>query len=58
MEFKYCTLEVDGPVGTLRLNHQEVLNAVSTDMLGGLHDAIGHLVVTGKDGGWSVGGFQ
>jgi len=40
MQFKYCTLELDGPVGVLRLDHQEVMNAVSMDMLGGLAEAL------------------
>src|ERR1700750_1973259 len=40
MQFKHCTLEIDGPVGVLRLDHQEVMNAVSMDMLGGLAEAL------------------
>lgn len=40
MDFKHCTLHVDGAVATLTLNHPEVLNAVSLDMLGGLHEAM------------------
>jgi 2-(1,2-epoxy-1,2-dihydrophenyl)acetyl-CoA isomerase len=40
MKFKHCTLEIDGPVGVLRLDHQEVMNAVSMDMLGGLAEAL------------------
>src|SRR6201987_3849530 len=40
MQFKYCTLEMDGPVAVLRLDHQEVMNAVSMDMLGGLSEAL------------------
>ena len=35
MQFKYCTLDFDGPVATLSMDHQEVMNAVSMDMLGG-----------------------
>ena len=33
MQFKHVTLEFDGAVGILRLDHQEVMNAVSIDML-------------------------
>src|ERR1700728_1769191 len=40
MQFKHATLDVDGPVAVLRLDHQEVMNAVSVDMLGGLGDAL------------------
>ena len=40
MQFKHCTLETDGGVATLTLNHQEVMNAVSVDMLGGLAEAL------------------
>jgi 2-(1,2-epoxy-1,2-dihydrophenyl)acetyl-CoA isomerase len=40
MQFKHVTLEFDGSVAVLRLDHQEVMNAVSMDMLGGLSDAL------------------
>jgi 2-(1,2-epoxy-1,2-dihydrophenyl)acetyl-CoA isomerase len=40
MQFKHCTLELDGPVAVLRLDHQQVMNAVSMDMLGGLAEAV------------------
>src|SRR5262249_16867039 len=40
MQFKHCTLELDGPVAVLRLDHQQVMNAVSMDMLGGLGEAL------------------
>src|SRR5215468_8406207 len=40
MQFKHVTLELDGPVAVLRLDHQEVMNAVSMDMLGGLAEAL------------------
>lgn len=33
MQFKHCRLEFDGPVATLVLDHPEVMNAVSQDML-------------------------
>jgi 2-(1,2-epoxy-1,2-dihydrophenyl)acetyl-CoA isomerase len=40
MQFKHVTLDIDGPVAILKLDHQEVMNAVSTDMLGGLTEAL------------------
>lgn len=40
MQFKHCTLEIDAQVATLKLDHQDVLNAVSADMLGGLQEAL------------------
>ena len=40
MQFKHVTLEFDGPVAVLKLDHQEVMNAVSIDMLGGLAEAL------------------
>src|SRR6201987_4541710 len=40
MQFKHVTLDFDGPVAVLRLDHQEVMNAVSMDMLGGLAEAL------------------
>lgn len=40
MQFKHVTLDFDGSVAILRLDHQEVMNAVSMDMLGGLSDAL------------------
>lgn len=40
MQFKHATLEFDGSVAILRLDHQEVMNAVSVDMLGGLGEAL------------------
>ncbi len=40
MQFKHVTLEFDGPVAILKLDHQEVMNAVSMDMLGGLAEAL------------------
>src|SRR3982074_1365052 len=40
MQFKHVTLEFDGPVAVLKLDHQEVMNAVSVDMLGGLAEAL------------------
>src|SRR4030088_1071215 len=40
MQFKHITLEFDGPVAILKLDHQEVMNAVSIDMLSGLGEAL------------------
>src|ERR1700749_1288903 len=40
MQFKHVTLDFDGPVAVLRLDHQEAMNAVSMDMLGGLGEAL------------------
>src|SRR5882672_3843888 len=40
MQFKHVTVDIDGPVAILKLDHQEVMNAVSMDMLGGLSEAL------------------
>lgn len=40
MQFTRCTLDIDGNVATLKLDHQEVMNAVSAEMLGGLQEAL------------------
>src|SRR3954453_2232586 len=40
MQFKHVTLDFDGSVAVLKLDHQEVMNAVSIDMLGGLGAAL------------------
>src|SRR6267154_3472924 len=40
MQFKHVTLDIDGPVAILKLDHPEVMNAVSVDMLGGLGEAL------------------
>src|SRR3954464_14697724 len=40
MQFKHVTLDLDGSVAILKLDHQEVMNAVSMDMLGGLGEAL------------------
>jgi len=40
MPFKHVTLDFDGSVAVLKLDHQEVMNAVSLDMLGGLTEAL------------------
>ncbi|HEY0332068.1 MAG TPA: enoyl-CoA hydratase/isomerase [Rhodopseudomonas sp.] len=40
MQFKHVTLDVDGAVAVLRLDHPEVMNAVSPELLGGLAEAL------------------
>lgn len=40
MQFKHVTLDFDGSVAILKLDHQEVMNAVSSDMLVGLGEAL------------------
>jgi len=43
MQFKHVTLDFDGNVAILKLDHQEVMNAVSMDMLGGLAEALAEI---------------
>jgi 2-(1,2-epoxy-1,2-dihydrophenyl)acetyl-CoA isomerase len=43
MEFERAKLDIDGPVGIVTLNHPEVMNAVSAEMLGGLMKALDHI---------------
>ena len=40
MNFERVKVEIDGNVGTLILDHAEVLNAVSPEMLSGLSEAM------------------
>ncbi len=40
MEFERAKLDIEGPVGIVTLNHPEVMNAVSPEMLGGLMAAL------------------
>src|ERR1700735_2568254 len=40
MEFERAKLDINGPVGIVTLNHPEVMNAVSAEMLGGLMKAL------------------
>ncbi len=40
MRFKHVSLDIDAPVAIIRLDHQEVMNAVSVDMLQGLGEAL------------------
>lgn len=65
MEFERVKLDIDGPVATLTLNHPEVMNAVSPEMLGGLAKAMDEvedpknglrcLVMTGEGRGFCTG---
>ena len=48
MQFKHVTLDFDGPVAVLKLDHQEVMNAVSMDMLGGLAEALDAIEEKGR----------
>jgi len=49
MQFKHVTLDIDGPVAVLKMDHQEVMNAVSMDMLGGLTEALDVIDEKGAD---------
>jgi 2-(1,2-epoxy-1,2-dihydrophenyl)acetyl-CoA isomerase len=49
MQFKHCTLDIDGTVAVLRMDHQEVMNAVSMDMLGGLIEALDEIEARGTE---------
>lgn len=65
MEFERAKLSINGPVATLTLNHPEVMNAVSMEMLGGLSKAMDEvedpannvrcLVMTGEGRGFCTG---
>jgi 2-(1,2-epoxy-1,2-dihydrophenyl)acetyl-CoA isomerase len=65
MEFERVKLDIDGPVGVLTLNHPEVMNAVSPEMLGGLarafdavedpENGIRCLIMTGEGRGFCAG---
>src|SRR5271163_3022905 len=65
MEFERAKLEIDGPVGIVTLNHPEVMNAVSLEMLGGLMRVLEHvedpkngvrcLLMTGAGRGFCAG---
>jgi len=65
MEFERINVEVDGAVAVLSLNHPEVLNALSLDMLKGFNDALDALaasstsirclLITGKGRAFSSG---
>ena len=65
MDFERVKLEIDGNVALLTLNHPEVMNAVSQEMLGGLMAALDHvedrkngarcLLITGAGRGFCAG---
>jgi 2-(1,2-epoxy-1,2-dihydrophenyl)acetyl-CoA isomerase len=65
MEFERVRLDVRGQVGVLTLNHPEVMNAVSPEMLKGLMGAMAHienpktglreLMMTGEGRGFCAG---
>jgi 2-(1,2-epoxy-1,2-dihydrophenyl)acetyl-CoA isomerase len=65
MEFERAKLDIEGPVAILTLNHPEVMNAVSPEMLGGLMKALEQvedpkngvrcLVLTGAGRGFCAG---
>ena len=40
MEFERAKLDIDGQIDILKLNHPEVMNAVSPEMVGGLMKAL------------------
>jgi 2-(1,2-epoxy-1,2-dihydrophenyl)acetyl-CoA isomerase len=40
MEFERAKLDIDGSIATLKLNHSQVMNAVSPEMVGGLMKAL------------------
>jgi 2-(1,2-epoxy-1,2-dihydrophenyl)acetyl-CoA isomerase len=65
MEFERAKLDIDGTVGILTLNHPEVMNAVSTEMIGGIMGALNEaekpksgvrcLIITGAGRGFCAG---
>jgi 2-(1,2-epoxy-1,2-dihydrophenyl)acetyl-CoA isomerase len=65
MEFERVKLDIEENAGVLTLNHPEVMNAVSAEMLGGLMNALDHvenpkhgvrcLLVTGAGRGFCAG---
>jgi 2-(1,2-epoxy-1,2-dihydrophenyl)acetyl-CoA isomerase len=65
MEFERAKLDIDGSVGILTLNHPEVMNAVSTEMIGGIMGALNEaekpksgmrcLIITGAGRGFCAG---
>lgn len=65
MEFDRAKLDIQGSVGVVTLNHPEVMNAVSPEMLGGLMKAFDEvenpkrgvrcLVMTGEGRGFCAG---
>jgi 2-(1,2-epoxy-1,2-dihydrophenyl)acetyl-CoA isomerase len=65
MEFERAKLESDGPVGIITLNHPEVMNAVSPEMVSGLMKALDEVarrrnevrcvIITGEGRGFCAG---
>jgi 2-(1,2-epoxy-1,2-dihydrophenyl)acetyl-CoA isomerase len=65
MEFERATLDIEGSIGILKLNHPEVMNAVSPEMVGGLmkaldeidrrHDEVRCVIMTGEGRGFCAG---
>jgi 2-(1,2-epoxy-1,2-dihydrophenyl)acetyl-CoA isomerase len=65
MEFERAKLEIDGAVGIIKLNHPEVMNAVSPEMVGGLmkaldeiarrRDEVRGVIITGEGRGFCAG---
>jgi len=65
MEFERAKLDIEGPIGIIRLNHPEVMNAVSAEMVGGLmkaldeaarhRDEVRCLIITGEGRGFCAG---
>jgi 2-(1,2-epoxy-1,2-dihydrophenyl)acetyl-CoA isomerase len=65
MEFERAKLDIEGSVGVLTLNHPEVMNAVSTEMIGGIMSALAEveraksgvrcLIITGAGRGFCAG---
>jgi 2-(1,2-epoxy-1,2-dihydrophenyl)acetyl-CoA isomerase len=65
MEFERAKLEIEGSVGIIKLNHPEVMNAVSPEMVGGLMKALDEVarhcdevrcvIITGEGRGFCAG---
>ena len=65
MEFERAKLEIDGSIAILKLNHPEVMNAVSPEMVGGLMKALNEVdrrrdevrcvIITGEGRGFCAG---
>jgi 2-(1,2-epoxy-1,2-dihydrophenyl)acetyl-CoA isomerase len=65
MEFARAKLDLDGPLAILKLNHPEVMNAVSPEMVGGLMKALDEIarrrgevrcmILTGEGRGFCAG---
>jgi len=65
MEFQRAKLDIEGNVGIVTLNHPEVMNAVSTEMIGGIMGALAEaesskngvrcLIITGAGRGFCAG---